>query len=67
MADEPEKFDLDEPKAPQMGEEAGARPRAAIPMTRSSTTRTTRRELNALYLELAKLQDHQQKAGTPHR
>ena len=62
MADEQESFDLENPKLPKWVKKR-ALGSGGYPYEDKIETEDYERELDALYLELAKLQDHQQKSG----
>jgi polyphosphate kinase len=62
MADEQESFDLQNPKLPKWVKKR-ALGSGGYPYEEKIEDEDYERELNALYLELAKLQDHQQKSG----
>jgi polyphosphate kinase 2 len=63
MADEQESFDLQSPKLPKWVKKR-ALGSGGYPYEDKIEDEAYERELDALYLELAKLQDHQQKSGT---
>jgi polyphosphate kinase 2 len=62
MADEQESFDLQNPKLPKWVKKR-ALGSGGYPYEDKIENEDYERELDALYLELAKLQDHQQKSG----